>query len=330
MKQIKKLSQRLLDYTHPFAMLAQRLELRPFSMKHLALTACLGAGILACETENDSSSTAAQGTFHETLSHNGENREFIVYIPSSYDGTQPLPMLLNFHGYGGQAQDFMEWTDMRSLAESENFILVYPQGSLLNGDPHWNCSLPSADNKSSADDFGFVEALIDEISATYSVDTDRVYASGYSNGAFFAYGLACYRSDLVAAIGSVSGTMIGDTIAECDPSHPTAMINIHGTADGVVPYNGGSGYSSIDSVMRYWVDFNDTNQTPTQTTMSDGGTSIERSTYTGGEGDTMVEHFRIQGGDHVWFELDFDGLSTGGLIWEFVSQYNKDGLIEVE
>ena len=93
---------------------------------------------------------------------------------------------------------------MRSLADSENFILVYPQGTLLDGNPHWNAGLESDTNKSDADDFGFVEALIGEISSNYRIDPARVYSCGYSNGAFFTYALACYHSNKIAAIGSVA------------------------------------------------------------------------------------------------------------------------------
>ncbi|MEC7986424.1 MAG: PHB depolymerase family esterase [Myxococcota bacterium] len=296
---------------------------------HAIIIAVMVSTCMGCASKNAliNYDLSSAGTFVQTLSHDGEEREFIVCVPSSYDGSTELPVMFNFHGFGGTAQDHMYWTGMCDVAERENFIAVHPQGSLLGGSPHWNSALPSADNKSSADDFGFVEAMIDEISATYRVDSDRVYASGYSNGSFFSYALACYRSDLIAAVGSVSGTMAG-IMGDCRPSHPTAMINLHGTNDGVVPYYGSSEYSSVDAVMEYWIDYNGTDTTPQINTYNDGGTTIEHYAYTGGEGNTAVEHYRINGGDHVWFELDYQGASTSELIWNFVSQYDKNGLIE--
>ncbi len=298
------------------------------NIKKSVLVAIFGACMVGCfdKTPNNSSAASSPGTSVETLSHDGETREFILYVPSSYNGNEALPLFLNFHGFGGTASDFMDWTDMRDLAEQENFILVYPQGTLLEGYPHWNSALPSAENKSSADDFGFVEMMIDEIAAAYNVNTNRVYAAGYSNGSFFSYALACYRSDLVAAVGSVSGTMAG-IIPDCEPTHPTSMINIHGTLDGVVPYNGGSGYSSVEDVMNYWIDFNDTETAPTTSTINSSGTTIEHFSYANGNGGTEVAHYRVNGGEHVWFEADFDGSSTGQLIWDFVSRYDKNGLI---
>jgi polyhydroxybutyrate depolymerase len=259
----------------------------------------------------------------ESLEHDGLQRQYIVYVPASYDGSSDVPLMLNFHGFGGTASDFMNWADMRDLAESENFILVYPQGALLEGSPHWNAALDSPDNKSSTDDFGFVEALIEELSSQYSIDTDRVYAAGYSNGAFFSYALACHRSDLVAAIGSVAGTMLEDS---CNPTHPTSMINIHGTSDYVVPYTGGEGLAAIEDVLDYWVDFNNTNSSPIIDSVQDSGTRIERYSFINGDGNTEVEHYKVINGDHIWFDISYEGANTGQLIWDFVSRYDKNGL----
>ena len=155
-------------------------------------------------------STDATGLSARSLLHDGVAREYILYVPDSYDGASDVPLMLNFHGFGGTAAQHLDWADMRSLAEMDTFLLVYPQGTLLNGDPHWNAGLESEENKSDADDFGFVEALIGEISSGYRIDSTRVYACGYSNGAFFAYALACYHGDKIAAIGSVAGTMMSE------------------------------------------------------------------------------------------------------------------------
>ena len=127
-------------------------------------------------TECDGSGTNTTGLFTQTLFHGGVTREYILYVPEAYDGTSKVPLMLNFHGYGGIANQYLKYADMRSLADIENFILVYPQGTLLNGDPHWNSGLESDDNKSDADDFGFVEALIDEICSKYNIDVARVYS----------------------------------------------------------------------------------------------------------------------------------------------------------
>ena len=125
------------------------------------------------------------GQFTRTLSHNGVTRQYILYVPDSHDGTSSVPLMLNFHGFGGTADQHLRFADMRSLADSENFTLVYPQGTLLDGDPHWNAGLKTDTNKSDADDFGFVEALINEISSNYRIDPARVYSAAIPTALFF-------------------------------------------------------------------------------------------------------------------------------------------------
>ena len=115
----------------------------------------------------------------QSIFHNGKSRDYILYIPDSYDGASTIPLVLNFHGFGESASEFMNKTDMRTVSESNTFILVYPQGSCLNGSSHWNACPTGGDNKSNADDFGFVESIISEISSQYNLDLERVYAAGY-------------------------------------------------------------------------------------------------------------------------------------------------------
>ena len=119
---------------------------------------------------------------------------------ASSSGASAVPLLFNFHGFGGEASDQMSWADFRPLADEHGFILVYPQGTELEGYTHWNSALPSGDNKSTADDFGFVIALIDQISTSHNIDAERVYASGYSNGGFMAMALACHHGERFAAV----------------------------------------------------------------------------------------------------------------------------------
>jgi len=259
----------------------------------------------------------------QILLHGGETREYVLYVPDSYDGIAAVPILFNFHGYGGNASLYMMETDMRSLAESETFILVYPQGSLLNGSPHWNPSLPSNENKSNADDLGFIEALVNEISIDYRIDMKRIYACGYSNGGMMSYGLASHKSNLIAAVGSISGAMIETDIT---PSHPMPVIKIHGTADVVLPYNGTNEFNSVENTLAYWVNFNQANTTPVVTNFNNNGTLIEHFVYTDGDNGATVEHYKVIEGEHVWFDLNYQGTSLNKLIWDFVSKYDINGL----
>lgn len=104
--------------------------------------------LIVCN-RNDGSDTIINSEQNiRTLVHDGEVREYILYIPNSYDGTSEVPLLFNFHGFDGDMSKYISYADMRSLADSENFILVYPQGTLIEGYSHWNAALDSPDNKS--------------------------------------------------------------------------------------------------------------------------------------------------------------------------------------
>ena len=120
--------------------------------------------------DNYNSGECYFNTNAQAIVHDNIDREYILYVPSSYDGTSAVPILFNFHGFGGSASQFMQEADMRSLAEADTFILVYPQGSCLDGSSHWNPCPIGGDNKSTADDVGFVESMISEISSQYNVD----------------------------------------------------------------------------------------------------------------------------------------------------------------
>jgi len=259
----------------------------------------------------------------QSIVHDGVNREYVLYIPNSYDGTSSVPLMLNFHGFGGSASDYIQKADMRSLAEAETFILIYPQGSSLDGLPHWNACPLGGDNKSDADDFGFIEAIINEISSQYNLDMERIYAAGYSNGGMMAYGLANYKSDLVAAVASVSGVML-----ECigSTSHPMPVLHLHGTSDGVLPYNGSGYWSSVQNTLDYWINFNNTIITPTISNDNSGGMSIEHYVYDQGDNSVSVEHYKFIKGDHVWFSTTYQGQTASELVWDFLSRYDINGL----
>ena len=259
----------------------------------------------------------------QTLVHDGLNREYIIYVPNSYNGTSAVPLLLNFHGFGGSASQFINDADMRAEAEANSFILVYPQGSCLNGASHWNPCPIDGDNKSTADDVGFVEAMISEISSQYNLDMERIYAAGYSNGGMMAYGLANYKSDLIAAVASVSGTMLNCT---GPTSHPMPVIHLHGTSDGVVSYNGSNDWNSVQSTLDYWTSFNNTISTPTINTDNTGGMTIEHYVYSQGDNSVSVEHYKYIGGDHVWFNELYQGQNASNLVWSFMSKYDINGL----
>ena len=274
----------------------------------------------------------AQQTLNESMLHDGVTREYIVYVPAVYNGSSSVPLLFNFHGYGMSANNQMSYGNMRAVADTAGFILVYPQGTLFWGSPHWNVG--SWTLGSTADDIGFTEAMIDTLAANYNIDLNRVYSCGYSNGGYFSFVLACQLSAEIAAIGSVGGTMSTETYNSCNPSHPTPVVTIHGTDDAIVSYSGGNpnNSESLSDVNTYWANYNNTIVPPVVSTLPNinttDGSTAELSLFDNGDNCTSVEHYKVIGGDHdwpgSWGNMD---INADAVIWSFVSKYDLNGLI---
>ena len=275
----------------------------------------------------------SQQTINASLTHDGKDRSYILYVPDSYSGDTPVPLVLNFHGYTSNANDQMWYGDFRAIADTAGFLVVHPQGSLLNGITHWNVGGWTIG--STTDDVGFTEALLDELSTDYNIDQKRIYSTGMSNGGFMSFLLACQLSDRIAAIASVTGSMTPEIYNNCNPSHPTPVMQIHGVIDGVVPYFGATWTRSIADVLVYWRNYNNCSteliKTDVPNTNLLDASSASFQVYPDGDNESTVEHFRISGGGHTWpgsfpspgTNQDFNASLE---IWKFFSRYDLDGL----
>ena len=172
---------------------------------------------------------------NRTMFFDGNNREYLIYVPAIYDGSEAYPLMFSFHGGGGTSNDFININDMRSVADTAGFIAVYPQAAVdpNDGSNAWLHKAPT-----SHDDVFFIEAIIDTLSNDYFIDNNRVYACGYSEGGIFSYELGCRLNNRIAAFASVSGSMMVDAFRDsyynlgfCSPVHPTAVMLIPGTND---------------------------------------------------------------------------------------------------
>ena len=265
---------------------------------------------------NDVFCETASASGYRSITKDGVIREYLLDVPESHDSTgSALPLVLNFHGSGGCPDDYREAeSDFRTLANTHNFLLVYPQGVLdAEGLPEWR---PIADSGTSIqdNDFIFVEEIIADISREYNVDTEAIYAIGLSNGGMMAYGLACRRGNLIAAAGIVSATMLTDT---CDQNAYTSIIHLHGSADNIVPLEGNQDFPAVTTGIEYWKTHNNT-MTSTSDELNNG--SVTREVYSGGIEDTSVVLYTIQNGSHIWFNDTIDGQSPNQILWDFVSQ----------
>ena len=262
------------------------------------------------------------------ITYQGIDRDFSIYIPESYTHDSPSAMMFVFHGFGGSNDMIMYYSDFNSISERENFIVVYPQGSSFWGYPHWNVG--GWTNTSSADDIGFIDFLIELISQEYNLNQNRIYATGMSNGGFFSFLLACQLSQKIAAVASVTGSMTNETYQNCKPSKEVPVLQIHGTDDPIVTYNGNSSIGSIgiEPVLSYWK-LNNYCGEPNISELNDSNPNdnfyVQRVLFDNGVNGSTVDHYKVFGGEHVWFMED--DINSSELIWEFFSQYDLNGYI---
>tara|TARA_Y100001978_G_C23688615_1_gene433372 strand:- start:105 stop:1142 length:1038 start_codon:yes stop_codon:yes gene_type:complete len=277
----------------------------------------------------------SQQSITENIFFDGSDREYIVYVPQTYSPSISAPLLFAFHGGSGFANDFMNnEADFRSVSDTAGFILVYPQALEDPNDgnsTNWIHKEPTNHN-----DIFFVEALIDNISMSYNVDTDRVYACGYSLGGMFTYDLACQLNSRISAVASVAGAAFMGAFSNCNLTHPTAILTVNGTIDQIHPYNDLSGiYFPVAEINNFWITHNNTDITPIITQIPDinasDGSTVERYSWQNGDGCVSVEELKIINGDHDWpspqsFWANQD-INANIEVWNFVSQFDMTGLI---
>lgn len=206
---------------------------------------------------------AAPGDHRVTLQHGGRQRSYIVHAPPAAREGRPLPVVLNFHGGGGNAESQQKYSRMDALADAEGFVAVYPNGTGRMSDRllTWNagtCCAYSVIN--GVDDVGFTLALLADLETRVPADHRRVYATGLSNGAMMAWRLAVEASDRIAAIGPVAGAKV---LQRGAPTRPVPVMHFHSVDDPRALYAGGLGppfpmtnsqvfHSAVEPTIRNW------------------------------------------------------------------------------
>ena len=268
----------------------------------------------------------SQQTINDSIIHDSVYRNFITYIPAVYDVSSPTPLLFNFHGRTGTAYGTMWHADFRDIADTANFIIVHPQGLLNNnGDTHWNYG------HTNIDDIGFLNSLYFYLITNFNIDVNRVYSAGMSNGGAMSYYLACDMSDKIAAIASVTGAMTSYQHLSCSPTHPTPVMEIHGTNDSTVSY------SSMIPGVYYWRDYNNCNHIADTTIIPDivlgDFSTVEHIVFNNGDNGVTTELFKVINGEHTWPGSNFSSgitnfdINASVEIWKFFSKYDINGLI---
>ena len=274
------------------------------------------------------SETLAPGDTTRSLSYGGEERTYVLHIPSVHDPSRAAPVVLIFHGFGLNAEEMMRITGFNAQADTSGFIAVYPNGTGRKSS--WNggdCCGEAAARK--VDDVGFVRALIEDLSKLVNIDQKRIYATGFSNGAIMAYRLACELSDQIAAIAPVSATQAVQT---CQSGRPVSVIHFHGTNDQLNPYDGGYGpggmvnFAPVKDTIQFWAK---QNGCPVQGQVTESG-NIVNERYSPCAQGTAVELYTIVGGEHAWpggesvseeIGAPTTEISATPLIWEFFAAH---------
>jgi polyhydroxybutyrate depolymerase len=226
-----------------------------------------------------------------------------------------MPLLIVLHGGGGTGRGMekvLTLGGLNTLADTERFIAVYPDGI----GKHWNDGRDLRRyraHRERVDDVGFITALIDYLAGTLPIDRQRVYVTGMSNGGHMAFRLACEKTEKIAAIAVVTASLTENLGPRCSPSVPLSVLIMNGTEDPLVPWHGGAiqfrrrtfgmVWSTPDTV-RYWVNHNTCVPTPDSVDKwdenSQDGTWVKREVYGRCEEGVEVVLFSIQGGGHTW------------------------------
>jgi polyhydroxybutyrate depolymerase len=275
---------------------------------------------------------------NETILSGGLTRNYLLHVPSGYQTHSSAALVLNFHGHGSNAMQQERRSGMSLLADQQGFIAVYPQGVVgPDGRTGWVTGAPE---RPQVNDVLFVSDLLNHLQSVLCIDPLRIYATGFSNGGGMTNVLACILAGRFAAFAPVSGAYPPYS-GGCHPVRPVPLLEFHGTADWVVPYNGSMSkhYPPILAWLQGWATRDGCTMGPT---LFYKQVNVKGLEWTNCRGNATVVHFRIQGEGHTWpsvtFNVSFNtsggstgttvkALSASALIWSFFQQHPLPGSV---
>jgi polyhydroxybutyrate depolymerase len=231
------------------------------------------------------------GTTRRRLRMHGVDRSYLVHVPPGSTGVRPLPVVVTFHGFGASAGAQLALSDFAAVADRNGFLVVAPESS----GPGWDFLRPPSRPGSDA---AFVVALLDDLRSVARVDLHRCYATGISNGAAVVFALACANVGGFAAYGAVAGAFYSPL---CDRAPPQPIVYFHGTADRLVPIDGGRVFgvtvAPAGQTMAQWAAHNGSGAEPRRSVIASDVTLL---TFGGGRDGADVHYYVIAGGGHCW------------------------------
>ena len=177
------------------------------------------------------------GDTNATVQIGATSRSYMLHVPSKYDGSKPMPLILDFHAIGGSGSFERSVSPYPAVTDPEGVVMAFPTGMSGPLGTAWNvgpCCVPS-----DVDDLAFIRALVTQVQSMACIDPKRVYAVGISMGSGMVNTLACRAADVFAAVAPAGFDLLNDNIADCKPSRPIAVISFRGMLDTLVPYGGG-------------------------------------------------------------------------------------------
>ena len=268
------------------------------------------------------------GEYDETLNVDGTDRTFLLHVPPSYQPENPIPLVFNLHGRTDTAVHQQEMTQMNAKADQEGFVVVAPQA--IDEPPTWWGAVPT---EIGDPDMDFIDALLELLQEELNIDPQRIYATGFSNGASFANRLACSRSDIFAAVAPVSGGHVG--YYDCDAEYAVSVLAIHGLNDSIIPFEGNQNNPLVYDWVEAWAERNGCNSVPN---ISRPSQLFTMENWGNCNGDNLVALFSIADGGHSWpgsdFAIEIDGtteaINATDEIWDFFSSFPKTSLAPIE
>lgn len=277
----------------------------------------------------------------------GAERKYLVSLPPGYSGGEKRPLILVFHGGGGNPAQVLKSTDIVERAARKGWILVAPAGSgRLDRFLTWNVGFGFGYAMSAkVDDVGFVRRLIETLEAAYRIDPDRIYATGISNGGILCHLLAGHLSERIAAIAPIVATAGGRAKGSAEwlqppaPRHPVSVISFNGALDPSIPLAGGLQQRSWAEPVEIWsarqsTDFwvRHNRCRPEPVVERNEAAQSTAATYPGGAGDSEVVQIVLLNQGHAWpggskgFRLGDEPtqlLSANALMFEFFDRHPK-------
>ncbi len=244
----------------------------------------------------------------------GRNRPVTVHVPARYDASRPAGLVILLHGYGASGLGTDDYFRLARAADARGYVYAYPDGTKdSNGNRFWNATDACCNfDRSRVDDVAYLAGVIAEIQAKLAIDPKRIALVGHSNGGFMSYRMACDRADTIAAIVSLAGATFDDP-ADCAPSEPVSVAQIHGTADGVIRYKGGDAindvtYPGAETTAQTWATYDGCGETPSPLSakvdvdaiLTDGADPAETSVaeWSGCRSGAVVQLWTIPSGGH--------------------------------